>query len=937
MSLCRSCSTELPAGSKFCLKCGKARNGATSPVPVDPVGMETMAMETMAMDEPSPSGMGAPASSPKLVTSGLRTSGLERNRFEPGSLVASRYRIISRLGKGGMGEVYRAEDIVLGQAVALKFLPESSAGNLNLLKRFYDEARIARQITHPNVCRVYDIGEIEGQPYLSMEYIDGEDLASLLRRIGRLPPDKATEFARKMCAGLTAAHAQGVLHRDLKPANIMVDGRGELRITDFGLASIGAQVEGNEVRNGTPAYMAPEQLEGREVSVASDLYALGLVFYEMFTGKPPHQGDTLAEVLKQRKESKLTNPSNLVADLDPVVEKAILRCLDPDPKRRPASAMALAASLPGGDPLAMALAAGETPSPELVAASGSNEGLSPMVACAALGASAAAMILFFVLAPKVQLLNHFPLDNSPEVMSSKARDIAKAAGYPNRPADLAYGYSDGDSDGYKEYLSAKIKGEENWNRTLAAAPFPYYFWQRQSPNELVAADFRSDAQVTPDDPPAAVPGMVTITLQMDGSLRSFAAVPPEHDTSFLRDGGAPPVGPDWAPFFAMAHLDIHQFQNAQPDWAPLVTSDARTAWTGNYPSSISAGQAATSIPIRVEAAAFHGKPVYFTVVWPWTKPAHLTNNSASFWANLVNHSFTIFWWMVNVGAIWVARLNFKSGRGDARGAFRVGIAIGIARLLMWALQAHHVQIDVEEGLFNHGLALAALEGVRYWIFYLALEPWVRRYWPQALLSWARVVAGKVRDPLVGRDVLFAVLFGILYCLFILAYDYWYTRTSGGYPAGEVPLIALMGLRGFSSLASQSMYYAFTNGLQFFLILFLLRALVRKAWIAAILLVAIFTSVKAAPADHGGPVLWMFWTIIYGILVFLMLRYGMFALMVMIFVINSSIELYMTPDYSAWYGLSSLALLLMMSALALWGFRVSLGGRPLFSTAALEKG
>src|SRR5437763_7697923 len=153
-------------------------------------------------------------------------------RFPPGALLASRYRIISRLGKGGMGEVFRADDILLGQAVALKFLPESAKGNINLLTRFYDEVRIARQITHANVCRVYDIGEVEGQPYLSMEYIDGEDLASLLRRIGRLPADKATEFARKMCAGLAAAHAQGVLHRDLKPANIMIDGRGELRIAD---------------------------------------------------------------------------------------------------------------------------------------------------------------------------------------------------------------------------------------------------------------------------------------------------------------------------------------------------------------------------------------------------------------------------------------------------------------------------------------------------------------------------------------------------------------------------------------------------------------------------------------------------------------------------------------------------------------------------------
>ncbi len=150
-----------------------------------------------------------------------------KERFPPGTLLASRYRIVSRLGKGGMGEVFRADDLVLGQPVALKFLPESAKSNLNLLTRFYDEVRIARRISHKNVCRVYDIGEVEGQPYLSMEYIDGEDLGSLLRRIGRLPSDKATEFARKLCAGVAAAHGEGVLHRDLKPANIMIDSRGE--------------------------------------------------------------------------------------------------------------------------------------------------------------------------------------------------------------------------------------------------------------------------------------------------------------------------------------------------------------------------------------------------------------------------------------------------------------------------------------------------------------------------------------------------------------------------------------------------------------------------------------------------------------------------------------------------------------------------------------
>src|ERR1700730_14480028 len=184
-----------------------------------------------------------------------------------------------------MGEVYRANDLLLGQTVALKFLPARATSDENTLARFRNEVRIARQISHPNVCRVYDIGEVEGSTFLSMEYVDGEDLSSLLLRIGRLPGDKALEIARKLCAGLAAAHDKGVLHRDLKPANIMIDGRGQVLIADFGLAALAGQLEGAHLRDGTPAYMAPEQLAGREVSVRSDIYALGLVMHEMFTGK----------------------------------------------------------------------------------------------------------------------------------------------------------------------------------------------------------------------------------------------------------------------------------------------------------------------------------------------------------------------------------------------------------------------------------------------------------------------------------------------------------------------------------------------------------------------------------------------------------------------------------------------------------------------------
>ena len=204
-------------------------------------------------------------------------------RFAPGALLAGRYRIVAALGRGGMGEVYRADDLTLGQSVALKFLPAELARDPERLARFHAEVRTARQVSHPHVCRVYDVGEADGQPFLTMEYIDGEDLAALLRRIGRLPEEKGIELARQLCQGLAAAHDRGVIHRDLKPANVMIDGRGQVRLTDFGLATAGGAVQ--DVRAGTPAYQAPEQLAGREVTTRSDLFALGLVLFEIFTGR----------------------------------------------------------------------------------------------------------------------------------------------------------------------------------------------------------------------------------------------------------------------------------------------------------------------------------------------------------------------------------------------------------------------------------------------------------------------------------------------------------------------------------------------------------------------------------------------------------------------------------------------------------------------------
>jgi serine/threonine-protein kinase len=245
MLKCPFCSHAVPEDRRACPACGAALTSTSAPTKPP---SETPIAPALKGHHP---GRGTDPYALRISSSGL----LSEARFVPGTILADRYRIVGLLGRGGMGEVYRADDLKLGQAVALKFLPSALATDGAMLARFHGEVRVARQVSHPNVCRVHDIGEVEGHHFLSMEYIDGEDLATLLRRIGRLPGDKAIEIARQMCAGLAAAHDNGVLHRDLKPANVMLDGRGRARISDFGLAVVSEKLRGDEVRAGTPAYL----------------------------------------------------------------------------------------------------------------------------------------------------------------------------------------------------------------------------------------------------------------------------------------------------------------------------------------------------------------------------------------------------------------------------------------------------------------------------------------------------------------------------------------------------------------------------------------------------------------------------------------------------------------------------------------------------------
>jgi len=258
---------------------------------------------------------------------GVRTDGSAEvggHGFSPGTIIAGRYRLVALLGRGGMGDVYRADDLTLRHPVALKFLPAPMADDPARAARLRAEVRVARGITNPHVCRVHDIAEVNGEWFMTMEYVDGEDLRCLLKRIGRVPPEKALDIARQLCAGVAAAHARRVLHRDLKPANIMLDGRGKVVITDFGLAGLQHEIQRSEIRSGTPAYMAPEQLAGREVTFRSDIYALGLVLYELFTGQPAFRPPTVEELATLDEHTPPVRPSHYVGNLDPAVEPRAL-------------------------------------------------------------------------------------------------------------------------------------------------------------------------------------------------------------------------------------------------------------------------------------------------------------------------------------------------------------------------------------------------------------------------------------------------------------------------------------------------------------------------------------------------------------------------------------------------------------------------------------
>jgi tRNA A-37 threonylcarbamoyl transferase component Bud32 len=877
---CKSCSAEQNELDRFCSECGAA----------------------LASDNAS-TAMHVNQDLPGATSDRSRASDSSHHgRFLPGTTIANRYRIVSLVGKGGMGEVYRADDLKLGHTVALKFLPKNYSDDPGRMELMHAEVRLTRQISHPNVCRVYDISEVEGQHFLSMEYIDGEDLRILLRRIGRIPADKGVQIAQQLCAGLAAAHERGVLHRDLKPANLMIDGQGQVRITDFGLARLADDNATGDV-SGTPAYMAPEQLLAGQTSKQSDLYALGLVLAEVFTGKSINQTNDIADLMARHQSSESSVTSLNSKDLDPVVEQAILSCLARDPEDRPRSARQLANALPGGDPLEAATAAGVTPSPELVANATDKNRLRFPVAVAMLIVTVAWLLVFTYLNRRSTRM----LETAPAVLSAKCEQILQTLGYNDLPANNTCGIG-GNAEIYR-ILQESAK-DQAW---LDQHPQPkFQFWRRWTDGSFMVKEFHAPYIPDFETPTIGSKRELDVMVDEQGRLIELKVVAPVEGTTSTANSNF-----DWSTLLELAGIGQELVTVTPLVSNPPVHCDHRIAWVV---SDGGEGQR------KLQAGASDGRVNYFEVVG-LSESMNLTSMEQQ--QPLFLQALTVF---VMLFVFLFAWLNIRASRADCKNALRAGAFV---LLLYFVQEGAALNLNAPDfassilGLFGdrawghilgHGFFVTAA--------YIAIEPYIRRYWPRSMVGMARLLGGRWRDPIVGKELLAGVTLAGVFSIFPF-----FLQLSEHAMSGQTNVFLFLGseVTVNTPVWIARMAQSFSSALlQAFLaasICLIVRLSFRKirfeySMVAFALLLAIAYAIwRPSTAPWYAELLLIFSICTFA---FVLTRYGLLTLYVAgctLMVMNFTPPL----QLNSWYAGYAVASLLILFGIALMGFVTSQGG------------
>jgi serine/threonine-protein kinase len=707
-----------------------------------------------------------------------------------------------------------------------------------------------------------------------------------------------------------------------------------VRITDFGLATaLGDDATRAGEVAGTPVYMAPEQLDGRPLSIQSDLYALGLVLFELFTGRRFHDTGDIAELRARHQQQASGRLSTSGGVLDPAVSRVIERCLDPDPHRRPSSAIQVAAALPGGDPLAAALAAGETPSPQMVAAAGDRGGLSPRAAallCAVFVASFAAFAVIQEGWSKPRLLG---LSKSPDVLAARARDTLDQLGFPNRSVDHAGGFHLRP----EEVAEATLHPGDDLRLALARRhPSPAYFWYREdllplrAPGLFAFGDpaspfplLRSALPVTAHYPPRES-GSLYVELAPDGRLECLDARIAEPNAATAAKGS------DWASVFKLAGLDINAFGPAEPRPLPSGAADTRLAWTER------AGQPGR----HVEAASYRGQPVLFRVMSLKTPtPVDIAPAPVERGARALLWGLYPLLVVMVISAIAFMRRNLTLGRGDRAGATRLALLVGVATLLSAAFSAAWPSDGLVQTVMFGALSAAMFMAGSCWVFYLAIEPYARRQWPRTLTGWTRFIHGEWRDPLAGRELLIGAVIGMA----LLAIQR--PIVGAAFSLGQIgrsglELDAYGSVLGALSVGVNQIGSVVLGNLGWIVLLLLARRITRRDELALgipiVIFAAVYTALATALSLPQYLLLFGFVVVHLAVRTVVYLRVGFLALVAQAYTVAvlSVMPLSFTSgNYFA--GLAWLAVA-VASAPALFGLYTSLAGQSVFFNAPEDR-
>ena len=442
------------------------------------------------------------------------------------------------------------------------------------------------------------------------------------------------------------------------------------------------------------------------------MYALGLVLYELFAGRPLFQVRTFEE----RVSAGNVVARSSISDVDPVVDRIISQCLENDSADRPPSALAVAAVLPGGDPLAAALAEGRIPSPDMIAAAGQKGSLRPALAWAFLVLVMGGTVAVAWRVEEVTLLRPDSVPKPPEVLAERARNILAAIGYDEPPVD-----------------------SEFWFAAPAPNSSAIRFVYRQSPNFLIPQNLLH--VVTDTDPPGDAPGMASVVLDPGGRLLHLSVLPNERSRS-----SSPARSPDWGHLFGEAGLDLETFARVETRGASLLPYNSPIAWEERH--NVSADRR------RVIGAVLDGTPAYFDVAKVDEPPPSPTKLLSWGFPPVVEKLFIYMLITVFIGAGILARRNLRLGYGDRQGSRRLGVTVALGTVVQLVLGGHQVPVASEQLPFLFVSTGSALLWAGFsWLIYMSVEPYVRRWWPTTLVGWTRLISGRGRDPLVGREVL----------------------------------------------------------------------------------------------------------------------------------------------------------------------------------------